>query len=170
VVDEDNRPVPPDVYGHKVLVTVLFSRTMPLIRYEMSDSVRLGSSPHCPCGRPFHLIDGIQGRVEDVLRFPAAAGGQVSVQPRVFHRVMDGVPTGGWQIIQGSQKLNVLMSGVREGFAEATLIDSLKRELAAQGAVVPSVRVQRVPAIPRTTVGKAPLIKASAIHLTEKEH
>src|SRR5215208_2519790 len=50
VVDEMNMPVPPGVYGHKVLVTVLFSRTMPLIRYEMSDSVRLASSPHCPCG------------------------------------------------------------------------------------------------------------------------
>lgn len=160
MVDEKNRPVPPDVYGEKVLVTVLFSRTMPLIRYEMSDSVRPASSPNCPCGRPFHLIDGIQGRAEDVLRFPAAAGGQVAVQPIVFHRVMDTVPAGGWQIVQGPDVLTVLLSGLREGFSDATLVDSLRRELETQGALAPQVKVRRVQAIHRTTVGKAPLIKS----------
>jgi phenylacetate-coenzyme A ligase PaaK-like adenylate-forming protein len=162
VVDENNKPTPPSVYGHKVLVTVLFSRTMPLIRYEMSDSVRPAStSSHCPCGRPFALIDGIQGREEDVLRFPAKSGGQVSVQPIIFHRVMDAVPAGGWQVVQGTEGLTVLLSGVREDFADAALIDSLRRELEVQGVIVPPVKVRRVPTIPRTTVGKAPLIKAS---------
>jgi phenylacetate-CoA ligase len=160
VVDENNKPVPPSVYGHKVLVTVLFSRTMPLIRYEMSDSVRPASSPHCPCGRPFALIYGIQGREEDVLRFPAKSGGQVSVQPIIFHRVMDAVPAGGWQVGQGTEGLTVLLSGVREEFADAALIDSLRRELEVQGVIVPPVKVKRVLNIPRTTVGKAPLIKA----------
>ena len=160
VVDDKNRPVPPGIYGEKVLVTVLFSRTMPLIRYEMSDSVRPASSPRCPCGRPFALMDGIQGRAEDVLRLPAASGGQVSVQPIVFHRVMDAVPAGGWQITQGAEGLTVLLSGVREGFADAALIDSLRRELEAQGAIVSPVKVRRVPNIPRATVGKAPLIKS----------
>jgi len=61
VVDDKSRPVPPGIYGEKVLVTVLFSRTMPLIRYEMSDSVRPASSPRCSCERPFALIDRIQG-------------------------------------------------------------------------------------------------------------
>jgi phenylacetate-CoA ligase len=170
VVDEKNRPVPPGVYGEKVLVTVLFSRTVPLIRYEMSDSVRPASSPHCPCGRPFALIDGIQGRAEDVLRFAAASGGQVSVQPIVFHRVMDAVPAGGWQVAQGPEGLTVLLSGVREGFADSTMVDSLKRELAAQGAIVPPVKVRRVATIPRTKVGKAPLIKATAINHAQKDH
>jgi phenylacetate-CoA ligase len=160
MVDENNRPVPPGVYEHKVLVTVLFTRTMPLICYEMSDSVRPASSPHCPCGRPFALIDGIQGREEDVLRFPATSGEQVSVQPIVFHRVMDAVPAGGWQVVRGPEGLTVLLSGVREGFTDATLIDSLRRELGAQGVIVPPVKVRRVPNIPRTTVGKAPLIKS----------
>jgi phenylacetate-coenzyme A ligase PaaK-like adenylate-forming protein len=161
VVDENNRPVPPGVYGRKVLVTVLFSRTMPLIRYEMSDSVRPASSPHCPCGRPFALIDGIQGRQEDVLRFPATFGGWTSVQPIVFHRVMDAVPAGGWQVAQGPEGLTVLLSGVHEGFADGILIASMKSELAAQGVVVPRIKVRRVPSIPRTALGKAPLIKAN---------
>jgi len=160
VVDEDNRPVAPGTYGEKVLVTVLFSRTLPLIRYEMSDSVRLSAYPYCPCGRPFALIDGVQGRVEDVLHFPATSGGQVTVQPALFHRVMDTVPASGWQVVQEPNGLTVLLSGVREGFADAALADSLRREVAAQGAIVPSVKVRRVSAISRTGAGKAPLIKA----------
>jgi len=169
VVDEKNRPLPPGVYGEKVLVTALFSRTMPLIRYEMSDSVRPSTDSHCACGRPFALIDGVQGRAEDVLRFPATSGGQVAVQPIVFHRVMDAVPAGGWQVAQGPDGLTVLLSGVREGFADGLLSDSLERELAARGVVVPPVKVRRVPAIPRTTVGKAPLIKAAQVHYPGKE-
>src|SRR5918994_629046 len=160
VVDEKNRPVPPGIYGEKVLVTVLFSRTMPLIRYEMSDSVRPASSPRCSCGRPFALIDGVQGRAEEVLRLPAASGGQIAVQPMVFHRVMDAVPAGGWQVVQGPEGLTVLLSGVRKDFADAALIDPLRRELEVQGVIVPPVKVRRVLNIPRTTVGKAPLIKA----------
>jgi hypothetical protein len=39
VVDGDNQPVPPGVPGEKILVTVLFGRTQPLIRYELSDSI-----------------------------------------------------------------------------------------------------------------------------------
>jgi phenylacetate-CoA ligase len=82
------------------------------------------------------------------------------VQLIVFHRVMDTVPAGGWQVVQGPEGLSVLLSGVREGFADATLIDSLRQELAAQGAIVPPVKVRRVPNIPRTRVGKAPLSKS----------
>jgi hypothetical protein len=74
------------------------------------------------------------------------------------------------KVIQGPEGLTVLLSGVREGFADATLIESLRRELKAQGTIVPPVEVRRVLAILRTTVGKAPLIKANAIHHAEKEH
>ena len=74
IVDAQYRPVPPGTPGHKVLITVLFSRTQPLIRYEMSDQVQLATSP-CPCGRPYACLEMIQGRVEDVLHFPALHGG-----------------------------------------------------------------------------------------------
>jgi hypothetical protein len=73
---------------------------------------------------------------------------------------MDAVPAGGWQVVQGPEGLTVLLSGVREGFADAALIDSLRRELEPQGAIVPPIKVRRVPTIPRTAVGKAPLIKS----------
>lgn len=159
VVDEHNRPVPPGVYGDKVLITVLFSRTQPLIRYEMSDSVRLAVSS-CACGRPYALLDGIQGRVEEVLHFPAVGGGCIAVHPNLFHNVLDLVPASGWQVVQQHDGLHVLLSGVREDFLDETLAEALRHELAAQGAIASSVRVERVPVIPRGAAGKAALIKS----------
>jgi phenylacetate-coenzyme A ligase PaaK-like adenylate-forming protein len=43
VVDTRDRPVPDGVTGDKLLVTVLFARTLPLIRYEMTDRVRIST-------------------------------------------------------------------------------------------------------------------------------
>ncbi len=158
VVDERNRPVPPGVYGDKVLLTVLFSRTQPLIRYEVSDRVSRSRTEHCPCGRPFALLEGIEGHASEVLLFPDRAGGEVAVIPHVFHRVMDTVPASGWQVVQEQDGLQVLLSGASENLNEATLLDTLRQALAAQGVIVPPIRIQRVTAIPRNANGKAPLI------------
>lgn len=160
IVDRDNRPVPPGVWGEKLLITVLFGRTQPLIRYEISDSVRLAGR-RCPCGLPFALIKGIQGRMEDVLRLPAAAGGEVPVNPIVFDQVMDRLPAGEWQVVQDGEGLNILLSGAPQDFSDEGLVEELSRALAAEGAIVPPVRVRHVPAIPRSATGKAPLIKSN---------
>ena len=160
VVDQDNHPVLPGVYGDKLLITVLFNRTQPLIRYELSDSVRLAVVP-CPSGRPFALIDDIQGRVEDVLSFQGVDGGVVNVHPLVFSRIMDILPVNGWQVVQGSDGLHVLLSGVRGEFGDEILADTLRQVLFEQGAIVPHVEVQRVESIPKTAAGKAPLIKSN---------
>jgi len=58
-VDEKGRPVPAGAYGDKLLITVLSSRTQPLIRYELNDSVRLSPDPS-PAGLPFTRIVEIQ--------------------------------------------------------------------------------------------------------------
>jgi len=160
VVDQDNRPVPRGVYGDKLLITVLFNRTQPLIRYELDDSVRLATDP-CLSGHPFALIDAIQGRVEEVLSFPGVAGGVVNVQPLVFSRIMDMLPVSGWQVVQEADGLKVLLSGMRGAFEDEMLADTLRQELAEQGAIIPRVEVQRVESIPKTAAGKAPLIKSN---------
>lgn len=166
VVDQDNRPVPPGVYGDKLLITVLFNRTQPLIRYELSDSVRLSPAP-CSSEHPFALIDAIQGRVEDVLSFQGVAGGVVSVHPLVFSRIMDTLPVSGWQVIQETGGLRVLLSGVHSELKDEILADTLRQALAEQGAIIPRVEVQRVASIPKTAAGKAPLIRSNLSHSSQ---
>jgi phenylacetate-coenzyme A ligase PaaK-like adenylate-forming protein len=163
VVDQNNRHVPAGVYGDKLLITVLGSRTQPLIRYELDDSIRLSPEP-CPSGHPFALIDDIQGRVEDVLSFPGEAFGVVQVHPLVFSRVMDTLPVSGWQVVQEVDGLHVLLNGIHGVLQDEVLADTLRQALSEQGAIVPRIEVQRVESIPKTTAGKAPLIKSNLSH------
>ena len=163
VVDEQYRPVPPGEYGAKLLVTSLFGLTQPLIRYELNDSVQL--SPEgcaCGCGMPFAVVDDIQGRVEDTLRLPAVNGGRVSVPPLVFNRVMDVLPVSGWQVIhEADDSLTVLLSGANGVVTNDTLQDRLARALSEHGVLTPRIAVRQVPAVPKTSAGKAPLVKSN---------
>ncbi len=159
VVDEQYRPVPPGVYGDKVLITTLFSRIQPLIRYELSDSVRLAADTGSH-SLPFARIDGIQGRTEDILRLPGISGGEVAVHPITFHHVLDSLPVSGWQVVQEADGLRLLWSGALNGVNDSTLVDALTRNLTAQNVILPRIWVQHVEAIPKNATGKAPLVKA----------
>lgn len=163
VVDEHYRPVPRGMYGAKLLVTTLFSRTQPLIRYEINDSVRLAAAP-CPSGLPFAVLDGIQGREEEALSLPAIAGGRIAIQPLVFHRLMDVLPVSGWQILQGADDgLTILLSGAHPELVEPALVNTLQQALADRGVRAPSIEVRWVAEIPKAASGKAPLIKACGL-------
>ncbi len=133
-VDEHQGSVPLGVDGDHLLVTVLGSRTLPLIRYELSDSVRIGPTP-CPCGRPFALLTSIQGRTEDTLHLPGVAEGLVAIYPHLFHGVLDTVPAGGWRVVQeAAGRLRILVSQAAADLDDAGLTATLRRALAAQGA------------------------------------
>jgi phenylacetate-CoA ligase len=158
IVDDRNRPVPPGEFGAKVLVTVLFSRTLPLIRYEMSDCLR-ASADLCSCGRAFALIDGIEGRREDVLELPATVGSRsVAIHPNIFHDVLDLVPARAWQVVEEPSRLRILLVGLPENYDEDELVQKIAVALRARG-VAPHLVVEHVDEIPRSTLGKAPLIK-----------
>lgn len=157
VVDQNNRPVPAGDYGEKVLLTTLHRRTQPLIRYELTDMVRIDATP-CPCGCPFARITGIQGRSEQILRLPAADGGLIAAHPLLFERVLDQVPAREWQLVYDNGALTVLLSGVREGYDDAVLVRLLHDELSARGVSVP-ITVRRVPALSRTASGKVAIIR-----------
>src|SRR5512138_57877 len=118
VVDEQYRPVPAGEYGARILVTTLLSRTQPLIRYELNDSVRMSAETHA-CALPFKVLEGVQGRVEDSLMLPAHSGGKLLIRPLVINRIMDIAPVSGWQIQQqADQGLVILLSGTRNGVTD----------------------------------------------------
>ena len=159
-VDDQNRPVPPGVFGAKLLVTSLFGRTQPLIRYELNDSVRLASEQDV-CELPFGVLDGIQGRTEDTLQLPTAAGAAVAIQPLVFHRILDIPPVSAWQVVQEApDRLTVLLSGSSDGMSEQVLAGRVKEAIGAEGAREVQVSVQQHAVIAKNPSGKALLIKA----------
>jgi len=164
VVDDHHRPVPAGQPGDRLLVTVLSSRTMPLIRYEMTDRVRLATRP-CPCGLPFQLIDSIEGRTDDVLNLPTPHGGTVRVHPVVFHHVLDLLDAAGWQVQQHHDHLLVLVAGPGPGFDPTATEQAVQAALTASGADPPAVHVSVVDAIPAGAAGKRPLVVAHAQRL-----
>lgn len=159
VVDQHGRPVPPGEVGEKLLVTVLFSRTQPLIRYELSDSI-VPSHRACPCGRRFQLIESIQGRTEDVIHLPGVEGGEVAIHPNVIHDVLDRLPVGEWQVVQGADVIQLVVARPGPGFDGDGIVERLTVAIRAAGAVPPLMTWTGIDAIPRSGSGKAALIRA----------
>lgn len=159
IVDDRGRPVAPGESGERVLLTVFDRFTQPLIRYEISDMVRPLEGA-CECGRPFRIIEGIDGRVEDVLYFPARDGSpdRVGVHPNVFHEVFETVPASGWQVLQDGETLRVALAGLSPEVSCERLETTLRQRLEGQAIVVPQLSVERVPALQRGPTGKAPLV------------
>ncbi len=62
-VDENNKPVEKETLANKFYFTNLYNYTLPLIRYEMTDKIRLLNKT-CECGSNHQLIEEPQGRLE----------------------------------------------------------------------------------------------------------
>jgi phenylacetate-CoA ligase len=159
-VDENNQPVGPGQYSSKVLVTVLFTRTLPLIRYQLEDSICLAKEP-CPCGRQFSIIEDIQGRIQQVIYLTGKSGEFVAIQPLFWKGLMEKVPCDGWQVIQkGRSSLALVILHPETGYDEAELKQRFSGELAKLGAVKPSIEFEYPSFLRRTSMGKVALIKA----------
>ena len=66
---KDGRPAKPGEIG-EIVVTQLDNRAMPLIRYATQDVAIPTGVESCACGRHLPLIQGIQGRVPDLVFAP----------------------------------------------------------------------------------------------------
>jgi phenylacetate-coenzyme A ligase PaaK-like adenylate-forming protein len=153
VVDADGAPVPPGTAGHRVLVTNLASRALPLIRYEIGDVVTPAGGAS-RVGRPYARLAAIEGRSGDLLRLPARGGGHIRVHPfRLGHPLAAFPEVRQFQFDHGSAGIGVrvvLRAGAARDVPER-LAAAIARELEAAGAVPPPVTVEAVARIARET-------------------
>lgn len=68
IVDDHGNPVKRGEYGN-VILTTLWKRSMPLIRYQVGDRSAFG--PKCRCGRGWHTLKTIEGRDIDFIVLPS---------------------------------------------------------------------------------------------------
>lgn len=117
----------------------------------------------CGCDLPFALLERVEGRAEDALTLPAAAGGTVRVHPNLFHAALEALPVRAWQVVQEEGGLRVLLVEAAPAVHEAQVAASLAAALALAG-VSPAVQVraERAADVQRTALGKAPLVRALA--------
>lgn len=163
VVDEDGNEAALGKVGDRFLATVLFSRTLPLIRYELDDRVVLSDQP-CSCSLPFKVLDEVQGRTEDALKLKARdSPNLISIHPNVFHDVLDPAPIAGWQVVQESE-VRVIVRVVPQTRVPAPLLSlqaQLENGVRAAG-VDAKVEVQSVSELEHNAAGKVTLIKANS--------
>ncbi|MEO7020386.1 MAG: hypothetical protein ABI234_09580, partial [Ktedonobacteraceae bacterium] len=158
VVDQNNRPVPPGTPGAKVLLTVLFRRTQPLIRYEVSDLVQVSTQERCPCGRPFALLESVQGRTPDVLYFLSSNGKEEGVYPYLFHNTLDALPISGWQVVQEHDGLHIFLTGASQELRDEHVRDALRQALTTRGVIVPTIVIHRVTTLTQNASGKVSML------------
>jgi phenylacetate-CoA ligase len=82
-----------------IIVTPLYLKTMPLIRYRLGDRVILSEDP-CPCGSNFTTIRKIVGRSDDDLTLPG--GKRISARAINLLENVPGIVE--YQIIQKSRE------------------------------------------------------------------
>lgn len=66
-LDDEGQPVAPGEEG-RIVVTDLYNRAMPLIRYEVGDVGVPAGERRCACGRGMPLMERVIGRVADYLK------------------------------------------------------------------------------------------------------
>ncbi len=157
VVDDAGSPVEPGAFGRRVLLTVLGSRTLPLIRYELDDVAALAEGA-CPCGRRTPRLLAVTGSARELLRLPGEAGGEVAIHPVAITAVLDAAPVRGWQVVHGSGRLSVLVVGPERAFDAIGTQRALAGSLAAAGAAPVEVEVREVATLVRSPSGKASLV------------
>ncbi len=163
-VDEHGRTVPPGTPSGRVLLTTLFNRAMPLIRYEVSDVVTMAEGP-CPCSRPFARVASIVGRREEYLSLRASGGGDLRIHAGRLRAPLAGVSgLRQFQIVPAFDRLRLVVSARDDSRPEdvvAAATAHVRRALRAVGADV-YVTTEVVGEIDRVGTGAKEQLVAAA--------
>jgi phenylacetate-CoA ligase len=127
----------------ELVITNLFSDTMPLIRYSVGD-VAVHSGTQCSCGCTFPMIDRVLGRLVDCVSLPS--GERVSPYPLIC--LLEVIPGLEWfQVLQEEPEgLQVLyLSSPEKEKAIAAEIQSALKEILKPGFQIKPRRVRNIP-------------------------
>jgi phenylacetate-CoA ligase len=154
-VDADGRPVPAGEPGARLLVTNLFNRIQPLIRFELGDMVTVDPRP-CPCGRTLLRLRELEGRSEEVIRL-----GDVAVHPMHFAPLSSDPDVREFQVVQKGERLRIRLA-LRAGAngAGTRLRAALAERLRKAGVAEPALDVEVVERLERPPGGKLALVVA----------
>lgn len=162
VVDEENRPVPPGTWGAKVLVTPLWLRTQPLIRFELTDVLRVAPDP-CVCGRATRVLDGIRGRTSRIFDVPAADGsGTVPMSWMILGIEIAELPATFRAFTIEDGRFVVRLAGLRAGYDLEPFKADVRAEFIRHGATPLPIDIHILPEVPRGPGGKAAIVTPPA--------
>ena len=128
-VDENNNPVPVGEKSHKILITSLYERTVPLIRYEVSDKVTIHNTP-CKCGNKSPWVE-VEGRSVEPPFIFKNTDGEVAVSTFMLFVKTMGMPNVRkiQLILHGYEKLECRVDFI-ENVEEQETFEEIKKILA----------------------------------------
>lgn len=143
-----------DLPDGTILITSLYNRAMPLLRYRVGDTGRTLDGV-CACGRGLPLVLPTDGRAVDYVALPA--GGRVSPYTLTCS-VENERGLRQYQIVQEAAD-RVVMRIVPRGPLELEARERLRRAL---GSSLPGVqvRVEVVDSLPREPSGKFRIVRS----------
>ena len=153
-LDPDGAPVAAGGSAN-LICTGLVNMDMPLIRFAVGDRGRLApAGRRCDCGRTLPILEGIDGRVADVILTPE--GTPVGGLDTIFH---SGLPMREAQIVQQARDRLCINVVPAPGFGPEHREDLIRGVRARMGERI-AVDVRTVENIPRTPAGKFQVIKS----------
>jgi phenylacetate-CoA ligase len=147
IVDDAGNPLPPGREGN-VIITPLWQRTMPLIRYSLEDVSSIRG--RCTCGRSSHVLGPVKGRSSEIMVLPS---GRLfpwmmifSTMSRAFPQILE------FQGIQG-RKGSLLIKIVKapRSRLQASEVAGVVRSLVPEDL---DLEIEFVPSIERTASDK----------------
>ncbi|MHC4398432.1 MAG: hypothetical protein ACYTG0_01995 [Planctomycetota bacterium] len=142
--DDVGRLIQGDAPARRMVVTELYRRTQPILRYELNDLIELDTAP-CPCGARFRVVRRIHGRADDLLWARDNVGQARPIFPDYFRRYIvratDAIEE--YQVIQTHpDRLRIRLQLRQQTDPQATAAavrDKLGRLFADQGTIVPQI-------------------------------
>lgn len=154
IVDDAGRPVPPETEG-RIVITDLWNRVMPMIRYEIGDIGCLAGEP-CSCGRGLPLLRRLVARTSDFVILPS--GKRIPLLPILREFRPQAELMWEYQIVQ-PDPAHLLVDVVPVGAYGEAEERALRNHLLAFLGEPIDIRVQPVACIPRGPSGKRPVLK-----------
>jgi phenylacetate-CoA ligase len=154
VLDDDGTPTPRGLEGN-IVVTDLFNRGMPLIRYATGDRAIAGYAS-CSCGRGLPLLSCVTGRRLDML---VASDGRVIPGEFFPHLVKDFPAVRRFQVIQEERdRVRFRLAAPELGDADRARLEGLVRGALGRGMRIDFESVDAPEAIAQTPAGKLQVV------------
>jgi phenylacetate-CoA ligase len=148
ILNKDGQPAEPGEIG-QVIITDLFNRAMPLIRYKIGDMATASNGRICDCGNPLPLIEKLLGRDRDII---LDSYGNPKPGYLFTEVILDMNLSAQFQVVQPA-KDSLVVKIVKENIAG---LDVAKLKVEFQEIVGPLVNIEFnfVTEIPRDPSGK----------------
>lgn len=146
--------------NRRILITSLQSWAMPLIRYDVGDTVEWSSST-CECGLPFPTIDIEVGKEHYILQLPEGVRVHSSL---LYQPLYNSIALEAFQIVQRAQaQLDVLyVAQPGQAALAATEVNEALADFRTRTTPRLKVSAREVSSIPLTPAGKRPIVRVES--------